>query len=95
MRRLIMKCSSCGAEIADKAIVCYRCGTPTAMPTPAARPAPPRPRWLWPALLAVVVIIAISGWVVLVTPPDSGARYAAYAALAIAVLAAMRLVRRR
>lgn len=33
-----MKCARCQAEIADKAIVCYRCGTPTAIP-----PAPERP----------------------------------------------------
>jgi len=36
-----VKCSSCSAEIADKAIVCYRCGTPTAAP-PAAVRAPAR-----------------------------------------------------
>ena len=28
-----MKCHSCAAEIADKAIVCYRCGTATTEPT--------------------------------------------------------------
>lgn len=95
MRRLIMKCSSCGAEIADKAIVCYRCGTPTAIPAPAVRPAPPRPRTQWPTLLAVLLIVAISGWVVFVTPTDSGARYAAYAALAVALLAVLRLALRR
>jgi hypothetical protein len=27
-----VKCRSCGSEIAEKAIVCYRCGTPTAEP---------------------------------------------------------------
>jgi hypothetical protein len=86
-----MICSSCGAEIADKAIVCYRCGTPTAIPAPPVRPASPRPRTHWPTLL----IVAISGWVVFVTPPDSGARYAAYAALAVALLAVLRIVLRR
>jgi uncharacterized membrane protein YvbJ len=24
-----MKCRNCGAEIADKALICYRCGTAT------------------------------------------------------------------
>lgn len=27
-----MNCRQCGTEIADKAIVCYRCGAPTADP---------------------------------------------------------------
>jgi uncharacterized membrane protein YvbJ len=25
-----MQCRKCGTEIADKALICYRCGTPTA-----------------------------------------------------------------
>ena len=36
-----MKCRSCGTEIADNALICYRCGTATAEPKikpPAARP---------------------------------------------------------
>jgi len=94
MRRLIMKCSSCGAEIADKAIVCYRCGTPTAMPTPAARPAPPR-RSVWPRILGVLLIIALALWLVPQTPPDSGIRYAAYAAMALVVFIVLRFVVRR
>ena len=32
-----MTCTKCGATIAEKAIVCYRCGTPTAIPA-AQRP---------------------------------------------------------
>jgi uncharacterized membrane protein YvbJ len=32
-----MQCRNCGAEIADKAIVCYRCGTATT--DPVRRPA--------------------------------------------------------
>jgi hypothetical protein len=34
-----MKCRQCGTEIADKALVCYRCGTAT---TEAKYAAPPR-----------------------------------------------------
>ena len=36
-----MTCASCGVKIADKAIVCYRCGAPTAIPAvpPSVRPA--------------------------------------------------------
>ena len=36
-----MNCRKCGAEIADKAIVCYKCGTATTeakFKAPAARP---------------------------------------------------------
>ena len=36
-----MTCRQCGIEIADKAIVCYRCGTPT---TDAKFKAPPARR---------------------------------------------------
>ena len=31
-----MQCRKCGAEIADKAIVCYRCGTSTTDPVRTA-----------------------------------------------------------
>ena len=36
-----MICRNCGTEIADKAIVCYRCGTATT--DPVRRPAAVRP----------------------------------------------------
>ena len=35
-----MKCRSCGAEIADNALICYKCGTATQ----EARIKPPAPR---------------------------------------------------
>lgn len=33
-----MICKNCGTEIADKALICYRCGTATS--APARQPAP-------------------------------------------------------
>ena len=36
-----MKCRACNAEIADNALICYKCGTATAEPRitpPASRP---------------------------------------------------------
>ena len=37
-----MQCRNCGTEIADKALICYRCGTAT---TEAKfKPAPLKPR---------------------------------------------------
>ena len=57
-----MKCRSCGTEIAEKAIVCFRCGTPTDLP---ARPARPRPRPRAPISVGVLVLtvaIALGLW---------------------------------
>ena len=55
-----MQCRSCGIEIADKAIVCYRCGAATTDPVrkPALRP---RRRPLLP-LVAVVLLVAMAGY---------------------------------
>jgi hypothetical protein len=56
-----VRCQSCGKEIADKAIVCYRCGEPTAIPerpTAAATGTTPRAGlggvWLWLIWVALV-----------------------------------------
>lgn len=94
-----MQCTSCGAEIADKAIVCYRCGTPTAIPeAPRRQPGAPPParRAAWPALVLLAAIVAVLAWLLPETEPGSGARTAVYAALALAIAAgAWTLVRRR
>jgi zinc-ribbon domain len=56
-----MICRNCGTEIADKALVCYRCGTATTDPRipPPAAPRRSRrpPRSRGPALLALVVLV--------------------------------------
>ena len=54
-----MQCRSCGTEIADKAIVCYRCGHATT--DPVRRPAPVAPRRSPLVLLVVVAALAILG----------------------------------
>lgn len=51
-----MICRNCGTEIADKAIVCYRCGTGTT--EPVRKPAEIR-RKRSPAVLMVVFVIAL------------------------------------
>jgi uncharacterized membrane protein YvbJ len=51
-----MQCRQCGTEIADKAIVCYRCGTPTTDPVRKAVPIKPRRR---PVLSAGVIIVLV------------------------------------
>jgi uncharacterized membrane protein YvbJ len=54
-----MQCRKCGTEIADKALICYRCGTAT---TEAKyQPAPlPRAGSSSRTLLLVVIAIAIA-----------------------------------
>jgi hypothetical protein len=62
-----VKCRSCSAEIDAKAIVCYRCGAPTA--DPVARPtraAPPRRTALW--VVAAIVAVAIAIYLVYFRP---------------------------
>jgi hypothetical protein len=60
-----MICRSCGTEIADKAIVCYRCGTATA--DPVRRPVEIRAR-RGPGVVTIVILIlaallaAFFGW---------------------------------
>ena len=51
-----MICGNCGTEIADKAIVCYRCGTGTT--EPVRKPATIRRRRS-PVLALIVFVIAL------------------------------------
>jgi hypothetical protein len=56
-----MICRQCGTEIADKAIVCYRCGTGTT--EPLRKPAAIRRRRspVVPAII-ILVILAVLAW---------------------------------
>jgi hypothetical protein len=54
-------CRTCGAVIADKAIICYRCGAPTAVDTRPAAPAPSRGPAMW-VLLLLAAAVAVAGW---------------------------------
>jgi hypothetical protein len=51
-----MQCRQCGTEIADKAIVCYRCGTATTDPVRQAVSVKPRRR---PVLAAVAILVLL------------------------------------
>jgi uncharacterized membrane protein YvbJ len=52
-----MQCRNCGAEIAEKALICYRCGTAT---TEARyQPAPVGRRRSSSMLRTIVLIVAI------------------------------------
>ena len=87
-----MTCRSCGTEIADKAIVCYRCGTPTAesiarAPAPAARAG-------WRVYIVVVVIMALGAWLIPKTTPGTPPRIAAWVVTWLLLFAAFALSRR-
>jgi uncharacterized membrane protein YvbJ len=52
-----MQCRNCGTEIADKALICYRCGTAT---TEAKyKPAVPQRRRSKRAPITIVVIVLL------------------------------------
>ena len=62
-----MICKYCGTEIADKALICYRCGNATTEPRikpPAEGPLFERPRRSrMPVVIAVLIVLAILiGW---------------------------------
>lgn len=80
-----MKCRSCGTEIAEKAIVCFRCGTPTDLPAAPVRRRPPqrRPRPAWVAALAVLMIILLAVWLLALTPEGSMARGGGWTAVVV------------
>jgi hypothetical protein len=53
-----MTCKTCGTEIAEKALICFRCGTATT--APRVRPPSERPRRTvsrGPLTLAVIVLV--------------------------------------
>ena len=58
-----MICKYCGTEIADKALICYRCGNATTEPRikpPAEGPLFERPRRSrMPVVIAVLIVLAI------------------------------------
>ena len=69
-----MTCGQCGQEIADNALICYRCGAATAERerAPAALDAPARRRWsaLFLAVVFVSVVLFFASEVVAGRPPQ-------------------------
>jgi uncharacterized membrane protein YvbJ len=55
-----MKCRQCGTEIADKALICFRCGTAVteAVYKPAEITKPKRPVVVY-VVFAILVLVAI------------------------------------
>jgi protein-S-isoprenylcysteine O-methyltransferase Ste14 len=92
-----MTCRNCGAEIAEKALICYRCGTAT---TEAKyRPAPLPRRSSRSSLVATVVALALIAVLFAVmgrVTTSETSQYVRYAAVALAVvIVALRAYARR
>ena len=69
-----MICTHCSTEIADKALICYRCGHATTEPRvkpPANGPLFERPRRTRPLLIAVVLalmLLVLAVWLMVQQP---------------------------
>ena len=58
-----MRCRHCGTDIADKALICYRCGSATSEPRvkpPADGPLFDRPRRSRLPMLAIVLVAILA-----------------------------------
>ena len=93
-----MQCRTCGTEIADKAIVCYRCGAGTTDPVRKPVPIPPA-RSPWPSLAVGVAPLLVALYLLMASetsahPREMTAAAGVLAAAGLAVLIA-RIVRRR
>src|SRR5260221_5133835 len=85
-----MQCRSCGADIADKALVCYRCGTATTEATikpPAARRARSRASRV-SLVVSVLAMVLIGLFAVYVarTPAAGASRSFVWVIVAFAVV---------
>jgi uncharacterized membrane protein YvbJ len=93
-----MQCRNCGAEIADKALICYRCGTAT---TEAKyKPAAVRNRGSRSSLIVSVLAVALLLLLALYMgrlPSGDTPRYVSWtaAALALVVVVLRAYLRRR
>ena len=82
-----MPCRSCGAEIADKALFCYKCGTPTteAKYQPAPLPAASSRSALVPTVIALALLAAAALYVERVSNAG-GSQWVPYVAVAAAAI---------
>ena len=94
-----MRCRHCGTEIADKAIICYRCGAGTSDPVrQPARIQGRRGRLLYFVVLVLLILLGLflgrAGQTVV--PLNDTDRLVAVAAVVVAVgIVLARMVRRR
>lgn len=85
-----MTCRSCGTEIAEKALICFRCGAATADPV---RQPYVRKRSPWNGLIGGLALLAGGVGALFIAPdgaPDIAAGVAAGAGGALAVITLLR-----
>ena len=81
-----MLCRNCGTEIADKALICFRCGTATS--EPVVRPRPPRRGLSLLSLATIVLVVALVALISLVASQAAAGEasgYVRWAAVAVAL----------
>lgn len=72
-----MTCAHCGTEIADKALICYRCGRATTEPrvkppTGESVLVPPtRRRAPWVAIVIALILLGLGLWFLMQPPQDN------------------------
>lgn len=86
-----MICRNCGTEIADKALICYRCGTATTerrITPPAERPR----RGPIPMIVAILLIV-VGAVVAMPQLPEGTPRLAGWAVVAVLTIVAILTLR--
>ena len=84
-----MQCRSCGAQIADKALICYKCGTATTDAKYSPAPLPRASSRSSPSLVLTVVALALLAAAALYVERASSAgssNWVSYLAIAAAVV---------
>ena len=93
-----MNCRQCGTEIADKALICYKCGAPTTDPVHQP-PSSTRPRSRAALVVTFIALLLLAGIaVVMARSAPSGTPPAVtyiVAAVAIVIVALRAYARRR
>jgi len=82
-----MQCRNCRAEIADKALICYKCGTATteAKYQPAPLPAASSRSGLVPTVIALALLVGVAFYLERGSSAASS-QWVTYVAVAVAVI---------
>jgi hypothetical protein len=94
-----MTCRKCGTEIADKALICYRCGAATTeaafKPAGSARPRPGSRTVLIVIIVALALIALTTAFVEFSRGAQTGAVSGIAVAAALLIVVARAVARRR